>query len=284
MASMAPLAMAAGEIFEGLAAGVGRKGGHGRGSLQTDVPDVEASSWPSSQPPNQAVEPVRPSEENPLLGILSFNEAGLIPAVAQDWLDGAVLMVAWMNRDALLQTLASGEVHYWSRSRQQLWHKGASSGHYQKLKGLRYDCDADVLLLSIEQVGEGACHTGARSCFYDDGLRPEGPIASAGGPGAPPPPADVCSELARLIAGRRDNPEANSYTNSLLAGGDNRILKKIGEESAEFVMACKDDDPGAIAGEAADLIFHLQVALAHHHVEWRQVLAVLAQRRGAPRR
>jgi phosphoribosyl-ATP pyrophosphohydrolase/phosphoribosyl-AMP cyclohydrolase len=87
-----------------------------------------------------------------------------------------------------------------------------------------------------------------------------------------------------LIAGRRDNPEANSYTNSLLAGGDNRILKKIGEESAEFVMACKDDDPGAIAGEAADLIFHLQVALAHHHVEWRQVLAVLAQRRGAPRR
>ena len=248
------------------------------------MPDVEASSWPSSQPPSNAVEPVRASEQNPLLGILRFNEAGLIPAVAQDWLDGAVLMVAWMNREALQQTLASGEVHYWSRSRQQLWHKGASSGHYQKLKGLRYDCDADVLLLSIEQVGEGACHTGARSCFYDDGLKPEGPIASGGGPGAPPPPADVCSELARLIAGRRDNPEANSYTNSLLAGGDNRILKKIGEESAEFVMACKDDDPGAIAGEAADLIFHLQVALAHHHVEWRQVLAVLAQRRGAPRR
>ena len=248
------------------------------------MPDVEASSWPSSQPPSNAIDPDPGSEANPLLGILRFNEVGLIPAVAQDWLDGAVLMVAWMNREALLQTLASSEVHYWSRSRNQLWHKGASSGHYQKLKGLRYDCDADVLLLSIEQVGEGACHTGARSCFYDDGLRPEGPIASGGGPGAAPPPADVCSELARLIAGRRDNPEANSYTNNLLAGGDNRILKKIGEESAEFVMACKDDDPGAIASEAADLIFHLQVALAHHHVEWRQVLEVLAQRRGAPRR
>jgi len=103
MASVAPLAVAAGEIFEGLAAGMGRKGGHGRGSLQTDVPDVEASSWPSSQPPNQAVDPDGGCEENPLLGILKFNEAGLIPAVAQDWLDGAVLMVAWMNREALLK-------------------------------------------------------------------------------------------------------------------------------------------------------------------------------------
>lgn len=248
------------------------------------MPDVETSSWPSSQPPSNDVDPDRASAANRLLGLLRFNEAGLIPAVAQDWLDGAVLMVAWMNREALLQTLASAEVHYWSRSRNQLWHKGASSGQYQKLKGLRYDCDADVLLLSIEQAGEGACHTGARSCFYDDGLKPDGPIASGGGPGAAPPPADVCSELARVIAGRRDKPEPNSYTNNLLAGGDNRILKKIGEESAEFVMACKDDDADAIAGEAADLIFHLQVALAHHKVEWRQVLEVLAQRRGAPRR
>ena len=91
---------------------------------------------------------------------MRFNEAGLIPAVAQDWLDGAVLMVAWMNHEALERTLASGEVHYWSRSRAELWHKGASSGHFQKLRGLRYDCDADVLLLTIEQVGDAACHTG----------------------------------------------------------------------------------------------------------------------------
>ena len=210
---------------------------------------------------------------------LRFNEAGLIPAVAQDWLDGAVLMVAWMNAEAIQRTLATGEVHYWSRSRQELWHKGATSGQLQKLRGLRYDCDADVLLLTIEQAGAGACHTGARSCFYEEGPKP-----SAGGPSALPPPADVCTELARVIEGRRDVPEPGSYTNKLLAGGDNAILKKIGEESAEFVMACKDDNAAEIAGEAADIVFHIQVALAHHGVSWRQVQEVLAQRRGAPRR
>ena len=152
---------------------------------------------------------------------LRFNEAGLIPAVAQDWLDGAVLMVAWMNAEAIERTLATGEVHYWSRSRQELWHKGATSGQLQKLRGLRYDCDADVLLLTIEQAGAGACHTGARSCFYEEGPKP-----SAGGPAALPPPADVCTELARVIEGRRDAPEPGSYTNKLLAGGDNAILKK----------------------------------------------------------
>ena len=210
---------------------------------------------------------------------LRFNEAGLIPAVAQDWLDGAVLMVAWMNAEAIERTLATGEVHYWSRSRQELWHKGATSGQLQKLRGLRYDCDADVLLLTIEQAGAGACHTGARSCFYEEGPKPSG-----GGPAALPPPADVCTELARVIEGRRDAPEPGSYTNKLFAGGDNAILKKIGEESAEFVMACKDDNAAEIAGEAADIVFHMQVALAHHGVSWRQVQEVLAQRRGAPRR
>ena len=214
-----------------------------------------------------------------LLAALRFNEAGLIPAVAQDWLDGAVLMVAWMNREAIERTFATGEVHYWSRSRAELWHKGATSGQLQLLRGFRYDCDADVLLLTIEQQGDGACHTGARSCFYDDG-----PAPSAGGRGAAPPPADVCSELMRVIEGRRDTPEPGSYTNKLFEGGDNRILKKIGEESAEFVMACKDDNPAEIAGEAADIVFHLQVALAHHGVSWRAVQQVLAERRGAPRR
>lgn len=214
-----------------------------------------------------------------LIEALRFSADGLIPAVAQDWLDGAVLMLAWMNREALQRTLESGEVHYWSRSRQQLWHKGATSGHTQHLRGLRYDCDADVLLLSIEQVGDVACHTGARSCFYDNGPEP-----SAGGAAAPPPPADACTELMRVIEGRRDQPEPGSYTNKLLEGGDNRILKKIGEECAEFVMACKDGKPAEIAGEAADLVYHLQVALAFHGVSWRQVQQVLAARSGAPRR
>ena len=210
---------------------------------------------------------------------LRFNADGLIPAVAQDWLDGAVLMVAWMNREAIAHSLTSGEVHYWSRSRQELWHKGATSGHTQRLLGLRYDCDADVLLLTIEQTGNVACHTGARSCFFE-----EGPEPTAGGPAAAPPPADVCTELMRVIEARRDCPEPGSYTNKLLEGGDNRILKKIGEESAEFVMACKDGVAAEIAGEAADILFHLQVALAHHGVSWRDVQRVLAARRGAPRR
>ncbi len=224
----------------------------------------------------QALDPALRAD---LLDTLKFDQAGLIPAVAQDWLDGAVLMVAWMNREAIRRTFDTGQVHYWSRSRQELWHKGATSGHLQTLRGFRYDCDADVLLLTLEQHGDVACHTGARSCFYDEGPRPSG-----GGAQAAPPPADACTELMRVIEDRRTNPEPGSYTNALLEGGDNRILKKIGEESAEFVMACKDGDAKAMAGEAADILFHLQVALAHHGVSWRQVQQVLAERRGAPRR
>ena len=220
-----------------------------------------------------------PAADVAFIDELRFNENGLIPAIAQDWLDGAILMQAWMNRAALELTLSTGEVHYWSRSRQEMWHKGATSGHIQHLKGFRYDCDADVLLLTIEQTGDVACHTGARSCFYDDG-----PVPSQGGHEAAPPPADACTELMRVIEERRNSPDEGSYTNRLLEGGDNRILKKIGEESAEFVMACKDNNANEIAGEAADLIFHIQVALAHHNVSWRDVQAVLVSRRGAPRR
>ncbi len=210
---------------------------------------------------------------------LRFNQDGLIPAVTQDWLDGAVLMVAWMNRLAIERTIESGEVHYWSRSRKELWHKGATSGHKQILKGIRYDCDADVILLTIDQVGSVACHTGARSCFFEEGEQ-----RTNGGSNALQPPADACSELFKLIEQRRCNPEAGSYTNHLLNKGDNKILKKIGEESVEFVMACKDDDAQSIANEAADLLFHIQVALSNHGVSWRDVLSVLTQRRGGPRR
>lgn len=103
---------------------------------------------------------------------LKFNNQGLIPAIAQDYRDHTVLMVAWMNRESIQRTLETGEVHYWSRSRGELWHKGATSGHVQKVKELYYDCDADTLLLKIEQVGNVACHTGARSCFFNRALLP----------------------------------------------------------------------------------------------------------------
>ena len=224
------------------------------------------------------------SNSKSFLKKLSFDKNGLIPAIAQDWLDGAVLMMAWMNLESIQKTLDTGLIHYWSRSRNQLWKKGETSGHLQFLKGIRFDCDSDVLLLTIEQKGSVSCHTGARSCFYQSIEEESTKQMYKFKDHKTPPPADVCSELFNVIEGRLSNPEPKSYTNKLLEGGDNSILKKIGEESAEFVMACKDDNRNSIANEAADLIFHLQVALLNHEVSWRDVLYVLSKRQGAKRR
>ena len=206
---------------------------------------------------------------------LQFNQNGLIPAIAQDWIDGSILMMAWMNKESLTKTLKTGEVHYWSRSRKELWHKGKTSGHFQKLKGIRADCDSDTILLSIEQIGSIACHTGKRSCFFKDLETNQDELY---------PPSDACSELFKVIENRKSCPEEGSYTNSLLNEGDNKILKKICEETAEFIMACKDKNQLSVANEAADIIFHLQVALAHQNVSWSEVLNVLVKRKGAPRR
>ena len=198
---------------------------------------------------------------------IRYNEQGLVPAIAQDYLDATVLMMAWMNRESLEKTLETGEAWYWSRSRQNLWHKGATSGHFQKVHSVRYDCDSDALLLTIEQVGDIACHTGERSCFHQvDG-------------GKNPPSADMLSEVYKVIKDRAANPVSDSYTCKLLAGGDNKILKKIGEEAAEVVMACKDDEGEAIASEVADLFYHTLVALAYHQVDLREVYKKLQQRR-----
>ena len=198
---------------------------------------------------------------------IRYNDQGLVPAIAQDYLDGTVLMMAWMSRESLEKTLETGETWYWSRSRQELWHKGATSGHIQRVKAIRYDCDSDALLVTVEQLGDIACHTGERSCFHQVDQQK---IA---------PPADMLSEVFSVIRDRRDNPSESSYTSKLLAGGDNKILKKIGEEAAEVVMACKDDDSDAIAGEVADLFYHSLVALAYHGVELRDVYRKLAERR-----
>lgn len=198
---------------------------------------------------------------------ISYNEQGLVPAIIQDYLDGTVLMMAWMNRDSLQKTLETGRTWFWSRSRQELWPKGETSGHIQNVNTIRYDCDSDALLISVEQVGDIACHTGERSCFHQiDG-------------GITPPPADTLSQVFAVIRDRQKNPNSHSYTCQLFEGGDNKILKKIGEESAEVVMACKDDDPDEIAGEVADLFYHTLVALAHHKVDLKQVFHKLQQRR-----
>jgi len=209
------------------------------------------------------------------LNDLSYNNDGLIPAIAQDWLDGSILMFAWMNMDSLKKTLKTKEVHYWSRSRSEIWRKGATSGNIQILKEIRFDCDNDALLLFIEQKGSGACHTGERSCFFnkisDFALnkveKKENPLS------------DECSELFNRLTDRAISPKKESYTNHLLTKGSNTILKKIGEESAEFIMACMKNDNSEIVNEAADIIYHLQVALLHKDVTWREVLEVLANRR-----
>ncbi|MBD1911510.1 MULTISPECIES: bifunctional phosphoribosyl-AMP cyclohydrolase/phosphoribosyl-ATP diphosphatase HisIE [unclassified Leptolyngbya] len=198
---------------------------------------------------------------------IRYNDQGLVPAIVQDYLDGTVLMMAWMNRESLQKTLETGETWFWSRSRQEFWHKGETSGHLQHVKSIRYDCDSDALLVGVEQVGDVACHTGERSCFH----QVEGTIT--------PPPADMLSQVFAVIRDRQQNPNPDSYTCKLFAGGDNKILKKIGEEGAEVVMACKDDDAEAIAGEVADLFYHTLVAIAHHNVDLRDVYRKLADRR-----
>jgi phosphoribosyl-ATP pyrophosphohydrolase/phosphoribosyl-AMP cyclohydrolase len=198
---------------------------------------------------------------------IQYDDRGLVPAIVQDYLDGTVLMLAWMNQASLQKTLDSGETWFWSRSRQEFWHKGATSGHTQKVRSLRYDCDSDALLITVEQVGDIACHTGARSCFH----QVEGSVVA--------PPADTLSQVFEIICDRRDHPNAESYTRKLLDGGDNKILKKVGEEAAEVVMACKDADADAIAGEVADLFYHTLVALAYHKVDIKDVYRKLQARK-----
>jgi phosphoribosyl-AMP cyclohydrolase / phosphoribosyl-ATP pyrophosphohydrolase len=214
-----------------------------------------------------SINPSIPLSQSIPVDKISYNEQGLVPAITQDYLDGTVLMMAWMNEQSLQKTLDTGEAWYWSRSRQELWHKGATSGHVQKVKTIRYDCDSDALLLSIEQIGDVACHTGERSCFHQIDHSKSAP------------PADTLSELFKLICDRKEHPVEGSYTCKLFEGGDNKILKKIGEEAAEVVMACKDDKPEEIAGEVADLFYHSLVALAYHQVNLRDVYKKLQERR-----
>jgi phosphoribosyl-AMP cyclohydrolase / phosphoribosyl-ATP pyrophosphohydrolase len=199
--------------------------------------------------------------------LIQYNDQGLVPAIVQDYLDGTVLMMAWMNQESLGRTLETGETWFWSRSRQEFWHKGATSGHTQKVQAIRYDCDSDALLITVEQLGDIACHKGERSCFH----QVDGTVTA--------PPADTISQVFGVIVDRRDHPSPDSYTSQLLAGGDNKILKKIGEESAEVVMACKDDDKDGIAGEVADLFYHTLVAMAHHQVDIKDVYRKLQSRR-----
>ena len=205
---------------------------------------------------------------------LRWDDQGLIPAVVQETETGAVLMVAWMDREALEATQKTGASHFHSRSRQSLWRKGETSGHVQHVDGIYADCDRDTLLVQVHQEGV-ACHTGARTCFFTrlaDGVAP----ASNGSAG----PA-VLEVLERVLESRKAEPPAGSYVASLFQKGEAQICRKIGEEAVEVVTAALGGEGDErLVSEVADLWFHSMVLLAHRGIPLRRVFAELDRRRG----
>jgi phosphoribosyl-ATP pyrophosphohydrolase/phosphoribosyl-AMP cyclohydrolase len=221
--------------------------------------------------------------EHDLLEIaeLKYDEAGLIPAVVQDRATGDVLMVAYMNAESVAKTLETGKTWFWSRSRQKYWMKGESSSHVQDVHEVRYDCDADCLLVSVTQHGPGACHTNERSCFYRR-LYPE--VASLAGTScaasdAPPSLGAVLEDLYAVLESRNAEMPEGSYTAKLLAGPLDSLLKKIAEESGEVIMAAKDADRDHLRYEIGDLVYHLLVVMVREGLSPSDLAAELDGRR-----
>ncbi len=206
---------------------------------------------------------------------IRFNSEGLVPCVVQDAHTGRVLMLAYMNEASLSRTLESGQTWFYSRSRQELWHKGATSGHTQRVVELRYDCDSDTLLALVDPSGP-ACHTGKDSCFFSR-------VASEADGSETVDPASesfaVLPQLYRLIAERKASPPQDSYTARLFEKGLDTILKKVGEEATETVIAAKGGRRDEVIHEAADLLYHLGVLLAQSDVGFEEVSAQLLARR-----
>ena len=194
---------------------------------------------------------------------IAFDDRGLVPCVVQDWRTGEVLTLAYMNEEALARTRETGQTHFWSRSRQELWHKGATSGNVQEVRGLRYDCDLDAVLALVEPAGP-ACHTGERTCFHN------------GDPGAAP--HEALPALERTVASRRDERPEGSYTAALLADPP-RIGAKVREEADEVARAADGETDERVAEEAADVLYHLTVLLASRGLALADALDVLNGRR-----
>ncbi len=225
-------------------------------------------------------------------GTITFDAAGLVTAVARDAETGEVLMVAHMNREALERTLATRQAWYWSRSRNRLWRKGEESGHTQHVREIRVDCDADAVLLTVDQVGP-ACHTGHRSCFYRTAAREaDGALRlteiAAGAAAAPQAPAprdaagrgpEILTEIAAVLVDRRRNPRPGSYSAQLFADGLARLNEKIMEEAAEVTRAARKETPERLTEEAADLWFHTLALLVFKGVDPAGIYAELARRR-----
>ncbi len=193
---------------------------------------------------------------------------GLIPVVAQDYRTGEVLMLAYMNEQAFNKTITTGKMTYYSRSRQELWTKGLTSGHIQYVKSLTADCDHDTILAKVSQVG-AACHTGQYSCFHNKIVHKEYMERN---------PLKVFEDEYAVIMERKTNPKEGSYTNYLLDKGLDKILKKIGEEATEIVIAAKNPDPEEIKYEAADFLYHLMVLMVEKGLTWEDITMELSQR------
>jgi phosphoribosyl-AMP cyclohydrolase / phosphoribosyl-ATP pyrophosphohydrolase len=194
---------------------------------------------------------------------IAYDEQGLVPCVVQDWRTGEVLTVAYMNEDALARTRETGEMHFWSRSRQELWHKGGTSGNVQRLRALRYDCDEDALLALVEPAGP-ACHTGERTCFYRGDME----LAVH----------EALPALERVIAERRGASSDESYTARLL-GDPGLIGEKVREEAEEVSRAAAGESDERVAEEAADVLYHLSVLLAARDLSLAEAFEVLNERR-----
>ncbi len=195
-----------------------------------------------------------------------FLKGELVPAIVQDYKTKEVLMLAYMNEESLAKTLETGYTWFYSRSRGELWNKGATSGHTQKVVRLDYDCDEDTLLVYVEQTG-AACHTGNRSCFYRTLVENE-----------EVPEANPLVSLEEVIADRKANPEEGSYTCYLFEKGLDKVLKKVGEECAETIIAAKNADKTELNGEVNDLIYHLMVMMNICDLPLDDVLAELEKR------
>jgi len=197
-----------------------------------------------------------------------LNEDGLIPVIVQDFRTAEILMMAYMNEEAYEQTLREGMMTYWSRSRQELWRKGDTSGHYQYVKSLDIDCDRDTILAKVEQIG-AACHTGHRSCFYTN-------LASKAYDGRNP--MTVFEDVMATILERKENPKEGSYTNYLFDQGIDKILKKVGEEAAEIIIAAKNPDSDEVKYEICDFLYHMMVLMAEREASWKDITKELAER------
>lgn len=197
-----------------------------------------------------------------------YNSDGMVPVVVQDYKTDQVLMVAYMNQEAYENTLRSGKMTYYSRSRGELWLKGETSGHYQYVKSLTADCDMDTILARVSQVG-AACHTGARSCFFQEIVKKDYEESN---------PLKVFEEVLSVIKDRKVHPKEGSYTNYLFDKGIDKILKKLGEEATEIVIAAKNPNPNEIKYEISDFLYHMMVLMVEKGVSWEEITAELAQR------